>query len=109
MVDAGAGVGVGRALVEDEQPVLRPLVDALAEDVPLLPQTEDALLHLGEAHPATDGLEHRHHLPSILKARPRRDGPLCLACPRYHPCSPTVSGRSLRARPDVSGLCPCPW
>src|SRR2546425_546274 len=49
VMDAGARVGRRRAFVEDVGPVLRPLLDALAEDIVLLPEAEDLLLQLREA------------------------------------------------------------
>ncbi|GBD14796.1 hypothetical protein HRbin25_00678 [bacterium HR25] len=44
VMDARAGVGVGRPLVEGELALFRPLLYALAEDVPLPPEAKDFLL-----------------------------------------------------------------
>ncbi len=62
VVDAGARVGVGWAFVEGELEIGRPLLDALVEHVLILPELEDALLHLREACLAIDSLEHGFYL-----------------------------------------------
>jgi hypothetical protein len=58
VVDAGPGVGRGRAFVEDEEAVLRSLLDALLEDAVLQPELEDALFEGGETDLRVDGTEH---------------------------------------------------
>ncbi len=73
VVDAGARVGVGWAFVEDEEVILRALLDALVEDIVLAPEPEDALLHLGEVHFARHRLKHWNQVPSLRSLLPREE------------------------------------
>ncbi len=52
MVHAGAGIGGGRTLVQHEQIFGVALLHAALKDALLLPESDDALFHLGETDPA---------------------------------------------------------
>ena len=58
VVDAGHAVGRGRAFIKGELRRTLPLAHALAEGILLLPELEDVLLQLGEAHFASYWFEH---------------------------------------------------
>ncbi len=70
VMDAGAAVGSGRPLVEDEALAAFPGRHAAAEDIALLPAGQDWRLHLREIHPAVHRLKHNN--------------PLIVTSPVYH-------------------------
>src|SRR3989442_3962709 len=75
VVDARSCVRRGRPLVEHVGPLLRPQIDALAEDIILLPEAQDIFLQLRETLFRIDWSEHAcllraAHSPSIKKTRP---------------------------------------
>ena len=97
VVHAGPAVRRRRALVEDEEVVLGPLLDAAPEDVVLAPEREDAGLEFGEAHVRVDGSEELGHfrppgrgLPGRTQERPSRSG--TGARPAVPPCFPHEAG-----------------
>ena len=73
VVHAGAAVGRGRALVEDEEVVGGALLDAAAEDVALAPEAQDAGFEGGEIDGGIDGVEELGHggLPGEDAGEPR--------------------------------------
>ena len=111
VVHAGTPVRRRRPLVEHEQVLLGPFLDAAPEDVVLAPELEDARLELGEADAGVDGSEELGHfrppgreLPGRVRKSPPRSG--TGSKPAVPPCFPHEAGAlrsAITLPPSVTG------